>query len=124
MEGEFDAVLGVAFGQDSIDDVAALFRELDAASEAAGDIEVALFIESAAQAGGVVGLRAGGDGEVVSAFPFQAGRCEVDDVLEPLAFENLTAGRSGTLLIERGEGVGSELSFEFVQRLFVESLWT
>ena len=35
VEGEFDAVFGVAFLEHAVDDISALFGELDAATEAA-----------------------------------------------------------------------------------------
>lgn len=60
VEGGFDAVFGVAFGLDAVDDVSALVGELHASAKAAGDVEIAgLIVKGTAEAGGVVGLGRG-----------------------------------------------------------------
>src|SRR5439155_7210719 len=70
VKGLFQAVFGVSFFSDLLDDIATLLGELNSLSETIGYVEIACsFVQCTAEAGGVVGTGVGRDGKVVASTP-------------------------------------------------------
>lgn len=103
MEGTFDAVFGILLLAYTFGDITRLLRKAYASSVSAVDVEIALCVKGDAERCRVVGSAFGGNGQIVAAFPFEAGRCLIDNVPKPLAFEDVALGRYRPLLIERGK---------------------
>src|SRR5439155_4211808 len=88
-----------------------------------GDVEIAgLFVESTAEAGGVVGTGVGRDGKVIATAPSHVLRRAVDDSREPSSFEQTTFGWSGTLLIESRKGIRAEFFLDPEKVFFIEAV--
>jgi hypothetical protein len=115
VERLFDAALGVFFGSDLVDDEPTLVGELHSFSHAVGDVEIAcLFIKCTAEAGGVIGVVAGRDGEVVAAGPSEIRGPAVDDACEPRGFEKAALGRCRVLLAEGGKALRAEAALDLI----------
>ncbi len=103
VEGELDAVLGVAFEREAFGDVAFLLGESDASPKSAVDVKVVVLVVSDAETGGVIGGLFGRNGKIVAAFPVEARGCVVDDVRKPFPLEHAALRRHRTLLIQSSE---------------------
>ena len=83
MDSVLDAVFGVAFIHQTVDDELSLLGVFHTSTEYICYIKVSVGVQSYASTGGVIGRGLCRDGEIIASEPSQSGRWNVDNSGEP-----------------------------------------